>query len=231
VRAGDRAAIVGSDGWLGWCGSWGSALALAYAQRHPERVDAMVLWGIVTAARDEEDWLFRGGASIFFPEQWQRLLDGLPPGDRSDAVAGYRTLLLDPDPRVCADAAMSWSLWESATPDWPPRTGLADRFTDPVFALGFARIVTHYIHHHIWMDDRALLRDAGRLHGIPAALVQGRFDMQAPLRSAWSLHRAWPGSDLVVVENEGHSPSGAGIRDALLTASDRFAGFMADSGQ
>jgi proline iminopeptidase len=222
--------LLGIDRWLVWGGSWGCALALTYAEHHPERVSEMVLWGITNGTREEEDWLFRGGVDVFFPEQWQRLLDGLPERDHGDVVAGYRRLLLDPDPAVHQAAAGAWCLWESATPDWPPREGLAQRYRDPVFALGFARLVTHYIHHHQWLEDGQLLRDIGRLDDIPAALVQGRFDMQGPLRSAWRLQRAWPGSaELVVVDDAGHSPASGGMVVALLAATDRFRGSMADS--
>jgi proline iminopeptidase len=222
---------LGIDRWLVWGGSFGCALALAYGERHPERVSEMVLWGVTTGTRDEEDWLFRGGVGAFFPEQWQRLLDGLPEDARDDPVAGYRRLLFDPDPQVRRTAADAWCLWESATPDWPPREGLAARYRDPTFAMAFARLVTHYVHHHLWFEDGALLRGLARLHGTPAVLVQGRFDMQSPLQAAWRLHRAWPGSELVVVENAGHAAGATGMQDALLTATDRFSGSVADSGQ
>ena len=209
--------------WLVWGGSWGSVLGLAYAQRHPQRVTEMVLWGIGTARRSEEDWLFRGGLSMFFPREWQRLVDELPEHERDDAVAGYRRLLADDDPAVRRRAADAWCLWESATPDWPPRSGLASRFADPDYAMAFSRLVTHYAHHHLWIEDGGLLRGMDALAGVPAALVQGRFDLQGPLASAWALHQAWPGSELVVVENAGHSPGGPAMRAALIAASDRFA--------
>ena len=214
---------LGIGRWLVWGGSWGSVLGLAYAQRHPQRVTEMVLWGISMARRSEEDWLFRGGLSMFFPREWQRLVDELPEHERDDAVAGYRRLLADADPAVRRRAADAWCLWESATPDWPPRSGLASRFTDPDYAMAFARLVTHYAHHHVWIEDGALLRGMDALAGVPAALVQGRFDLQGPLASAWALHQAWPRSELVVVENAGHSPGGSAMRAALIAASDRFA--------
>jgi proline iminopeptidase len=132
---------LGIARWLVWGGSWGSVLGLAYAQRYPQRVTEMVLWGIGTARRSEEDWLFRGGLSMFFPREWQRLVDELPDRERDDAVAGYRRLLANADPGVRRRAADAWCLWESATPDWPPRSGLASRFTDPAYAMAFARLV------------------------------------------------------------------------------------------
>jgi proline iminopeptidase len=215
---------LGIEAWLVWGGSFGSELALAYAERHPERVTEMVLWGIATGRRSETDWLFRGGVGAFFPAEWQRLLDALPEADRGgDPVAVYLRLLTDPDPDVCRRAAEAWCLWESATPDWPPRPGLAERYADPVFALGFARLVTHYVHHDLWIEDGSLLRGAGVLAEIPGVLIQGRFDFQSPLGSAWALHRAWPGSELIVIDQAGHSPGNAAVRSALIAATDRFA--------
>ncbi|MDX6549031.1 MAG: proline iminopeptidase [Gaiellales bacterium] len=216
--------LLSIERWLVWGGSFGSELALAYAQQHPSRVTEMVVWGIATGRRSEADWLFRGGVGEFFPEQWQRLLDGLPAGERSgDPVAGYRRLLNDPDPAIRRKAAADWCLWESATPDWPPRPGLAERYTDPAFALAFARLVTHYVHHDLWIEDGSLLRGAGALANVPGILIQGRFDLQSPLGSAWALQRAWPGCELVVVGNAGHSPGHEAMRDALVAATDRLA--------
>ncbi len=215
---------LGIDGWLVWGGSFGSELGLAYAERYPHRVTEMVLWGIATGRRSETDWLFRGGVAAFFPEQWQRLIDALPEGDRDgDPVAGYRRLLNDPDMDVRRRAADAWCLWESATPDWPPRPGLAERYTDPLFALGFARLVTHYVHHELWIEDGRLLRGAAALADIPGILIQGRFDFQSPLGSAWALQRSWPGSELIVIEQAGHSAGHAAVTGALISATDRFA--------
>jgi proline iminopeptidase len=215
---------LGIGAWLVWGGSFGSALALAYAEQYPARVTEMVLWGIATGRRSETDWLFRGGVAAFFPDQWQQLLDALPEADRDgDPVAGFRRLLNDPDMQVRRRAADAWCLWESATPDWPPRPGLADRYTDPDFALAFARLVTHYAHHELWIEDGSLLRGAGALGAIPGILVQGRFDFQSPLESAWALHRAWPGSELIVIDQAGHSAGHAAVRGALIAATSRLA--------
>jgi proline iminopeptidase len=186
--------------WLVVGGSWGSTLALAYAERHPERVSGLILFGVSTSRRWEADWLFRGGIAPMFPAQWHRLRHALPASQRdSDIVEAYSGLLHDPDPAVRQHAALEWCMWESATPDWPPATGLARRFRDPAFALAFARLVTHYI------------------------MINGRFDIQAPLATAWELQRAWPDSELVVVENAGHSAANPGIAEELVRATDRFA--------
>ena len=120
-------------------------------------------------------------------------------------------------------AALAWCLWESATPDWPPVSGLAPRFCDPSFAMAYARLVTHYVRHNAWIGDGSLLRDVDRLAGIPGVLVNGRFDFQAPIATAWKLHSLWPRSELVVVNDAGHAASNPGITRELIRATDRFA--------
>lgn len=212
------------DRWLVLGGSWGSTLALAYAETYPDRVTELVLWGVTTGRRSEADWLFRGGVAPLFPEQWERLLAGLPTTDRGvDVVDEYSRLLRDPDPEVRRRAAVAWCTWESATPEWPPAEGLADRFSDPAFALAYARLVTHYVRHDLFLEDGILLRDAHLLADIPGVLVNGRFDLQAPLGNAWELQRAWPQSELVIVEDAGHIGDESGINRELIRATDRFA--------
>ncbi len=207
--------------WLVLGGSWGSTLALAYAERYPKQVSEMILFGVTTGRHSEMDWLFRGGVAIFFPEQWEQLCAALPESERDgDIVEAYSRRLNDPDPSMRQQAADAWCLWESATPDWPPKTGLAARFTDPVFALAFARIVTHYISHNAWLEDGSLMRGIGALAGIPGILVNGRFDFQAPIANAWLLHHAWPDTELVIVEDAGHG-GGPGVSQALVAATDR----------
>lgn len=208
--------------WLVFGGSWGSTLALAYAETYPHRVTELILFGVTTGRHQEFDWIFRGGVAVLFPEQWERLRAALPVAEQTgDLVAAYYRRLNDPDPLVRQHAADAWCLWESATPEWPPTTGLAKQFTDPTYALAFARIVTHYAHHYAWLEDGSLLRGAAALADIPGILVNGRFDFQAPIGNAWALHRTWPQAELVIVEDAGHS---SGIFPALVRATDRFAG-------
>jgi len=212
-----------ADRWLVFGGSWGSTLALAYAETHPDRVTEMILFGVTTGRHGEFDWTFRGGLAVFFPEQWDRLRAGLPVAERDgDVVEAYHRLLHDPDATVRRRAAEAWCTWESATPAWPPTTGLAERFTDPDYALAFAHIVTHYVRHNAWLEDGSLLRDAGSLAGIPGTLVNGRFDFQAPIGNAWELKRAWPRAELVIVDDAGHAAN-ANLTRELIRATDRFA--------
>jgi proline iminopeptidase len=184
-------------------------------------VSELVLFGVTAGRRREADWLFREGLAPLFPAQWERRRSALPPALRDgDVVEGYHRLLQDPDPAVRERTAYEWCLWESATPDWPPRPGLAERFTDPAFAMAFARLVTHYVHNDDFLEDGILLRNIGALAGIPAILINGRYDLQAPLETAWLLERGWPEAELVVVEEAGH---GAGAPGTLVRATDRFA--------
>ncbi len=211
--------------WLVLGGSWGSTLALAYAEAHPERVTEMILFGVTTGRRMEFDWLFRGGLAMLFPAQWDALRAAVPAGERdSDIVEAYANLLNDPDASVRQHAARAWCMWESATPAWPPTAGLAERFTNPDFAMAFARIVTHYVRHDAWLEEGRLLRDADLLADIPGILVNGRFDFQAPIGNAWELKRAWPRAELVIVEDAGHAASTPALTRELLRASDKFAG-------
>jgi proline iminopeptidase len=207
-------------------GSWGSTLALAYAETHPRRVTEMILFGVTTGRRAEFDWLFRGGVAVLFPEQWERLRAGVPVAEQDgDIVEAYSALLNDLDAAVRERAAEAWCMWESATPAWPPSTGLARRFTSPTFAMAFARIVTHYVRHNAWLEDGILLRNAGALADIPGIMVNGRFDFQAPIANAWALKRAWPRAELVVVDDAGHAADNPSITQELIRATDRFAAY------
>ncbi len=220
---------LGIERWLLLGGSWGSTLALAYAERYPERVSEMVVWGVATGRRSEFDWLFRGGVERFFPEQAARLREALPPAERDgDIVEAYSRLLHDPDAEVRRRAAYEWCLWESATPNWPPTPGLAKRFEDPAFALCFARLVTHYVRHNGWLPEEGLLGGAGVLAGIAGVIVNGRYDFQSPIGNAWELQRVWPSAELVVVGEAGHSAGNELIADELVRATDRFGVGFAD---
>jgi proline iminopeptidase len=202
--------------------SWGTTLALAYAERHPEHVAGLVLIGVTTTRRSEIDWLYRDIAPLF-PEQWARFETGAPALERHDLVAAYCHLLRDPDPAVRHKAAADWHDWEAATISIDPDAAPPRRWAAPHYRMARARIVTHYFHHNAWLDDGVLLREAGRLKGIPGVMVQGRLDLEAPLKTAWELSQAWPDGELVVVANAGHSAADAGMPAAIVTATDRLA--------
>jgi proline iminopeptidase len=210
--------------WLVFGGSWGSTLALTYAEKHPDRVSETVLWGVTTGRWKEFDWWFRGGAAVMFPEQWERLRAALPADERDgDIVEAYSRLLNHRDADVRRQAATAWCTWESTTLKWPPAYELSGRFANPEFAMAYARLVTHYVRHNAWLDDGILLRNIGRLAEIPCIMVNGRFDLQAPIGWAWDLHRAWPGSRLVIVDDAEHVLTDSGITRELIRATDQFA--------
>jgi proline iminopeptidase len=212
---------LGIERWLVWGGSWGVTLAFAYAEQHPDRVSELVLGAVTNGDRRETDWITRDMGRVF-PREWERFRDGVPPADRDgDLSAAYSRLLHRADPAVRAKAAQDWCDWEdthvSLAPDHQPRLSVAD----PAFQLAFARIVTHYWANGCFLDDGQLLREAGRLAGIPGVMVHGRFDVSGPLDTAWAMHRAWPDSELVVIGDAGHF--GGSMGSALVAATDRFA--------
>ena len=214
---------LGIQRWLVLGGSWGSTLALAYAETHPRCVTEIILFGVTTGQRSEFDWLFRGGLACLFPQEWNRLLSWLPPRDRNgDIVEAYRQRLNSPDPAIREQAALEWCMWESATPEWPPSSGLAKRFADPDYRLTLARLVTHYASHNAWLEDGILLRNCHRLADIPAILINGRFDFQSPLLNAWQLRSVLKTADLVVVNSAGHRVDQS-IFAEIIRATDRFA--------
>jgi proline iminopeptidase len=209
--------------WVMLGHSWGTTLALAYVERHPELVAALVLVGVTMTRRSEIDWLYRGLAPLF-PEQWARFKAGVPNDRRDDdLVAAYYDLLSDPDPAIRAKAAADWHDWEAASISVDPDARPPQRWADPRYRMTRARIVTHYFHHNGWLKDDVLLRGAYRLAGIPGVMVQGRLDLAAPLVTAWELSQVWPDGELVIVPNAGHSSSDRGMTEAIVSATDRFA--------
>ncbi|MYZ47468.1 prolyl aminopeptidase [Rhizobiales bacterium L72] len=215
--------LMGVERWQVFGGSWGSALALAYAETHPDRVSELVLRGIFTLRQAELDWYYRHGASLVYPDKWERFLAPIPPAERDDLVAAYRKRLTHPDREVRVEAARAWSVWEGETITLLPDPGISAHHAGSEFALAFARIENHYFVHHGWMEDGQLIRNAHRLAGIPGVIVQGRYDMACPPATAWDLHRAWPQAEIHIVEGAGHAFSEPGILDRLIEATDRFA--------
>lgn len=215
--------LIGADQWLVFGGSWGSTLALAYAQKHPERVSALILRGIYTMTRPELAWYYQFGASEMHPEKWARFIAPVSEDERSDLLGAYYRLLTGNDRVAQLEAAKAWTIWEGETITLLPDAEFAAPFLDPHYALAFARIETHYFVNAGWMEEGQLLRDAGKLAGIPGTIVHGRYDMPCPTRYAFALHHAWPDADFQLVEGAGHAYSEPGILDQLIRATDRFA--------
>lgn len=215
--------MAGVERWMVFGGSWGSTLALAYAQTHPNRVTELVLRGIFTFRRTELDWLFAYGASEIFPDKWEEFLAPIPPVERGDLVAAYHRRLTGDDPAVQLTAAKAWSKWEAETVTLLPSPAVIEEFTGDNFAVAIARIENHYMINRGWLDEGQLIANAGALKGIPAVIVQGRYDCCTPPATAWDLHRAWPEAALHIVPDGGHLFSEPGITDGLVRATDAFA--------
>lgn len=214
---------LGIDRWQVFGGSWGSTLALAYAQTHPERVTELVLRGIFLLRRKEIDWYYNGAAGFVYPDEWEKYLAPIPEAERDgDLVAAYHRLLHSPDPDIATAAAVAWSTWEGATSSLLPQPDRVAESAEPRFALAFARIENHYFVHGGFLEDGQLLRDIDRIAHIPAVIVQGRHDIVCPAISAWDLHRAWPGSRLHLVPDAGHAAAEPGITHHLIEATDEF---------
>jgi len=216
--------LAGFDKWLVLGGSWGSTLALAYAQKHRERVSELVLRGIYTVTKGELTWYYQFGVSEMFPDKWEKFQAPIPEAERGDMIAAYRKRLTSPDRAVQIEAAKAWSVWEGETVTLLPDASLSSEHGEDHFALAFARLENHYFIHGCWLEEGQLLRDAGRLRGIPGVIVHGRYDMPCPARYAYALHKAWPEADFHLIEGAGHAYSEPGILDQLIRATDRFAG-------
>jgi proline iminopeptidase len=207
------------DRWQLFGGSWGATLAMAYAQAYPERVSEIILRGVFLLRERELDWMYRGGAGNLFPEAWASFAALVPAGD---VLEGYHRLVHDADPQVRARAAAAWSNWEGAAVSLVANPNLTATYADPAFAVPFARIALHYFVNGGWLAPGQLVRDAGKLAGIPGRIVQGRYDAVCPPVTAWELHRAWSDSALLMLPQAGHAVTDRGVMDALLEATDEF---------
>ncbi|MBT3013826.1 MAG: prolyl aminopeptidase [Candidatus Thiodiazotropha sp. (ex Lucina aurantia)] len=209
--------------WLLFGGSWGSTLALAYAQSHPDRVTGMVLRGIFLCRDEEISWFYQHGASRVFPDYWEDFIAPIPQQERDDLLHAYHRRLSGENDIDRMAAAKAWSVWEGRTASLHPNPAVVSFFSDPHTALSLARIECHYFVNHAFLRPNQLLLESDRLADIPGVIVQGRYDLICPMTSAWELHRAWPGSELKVIGDAGHSAAEPGIRSALIEATDRFA--------
>jgi proline iminopeptidase len=216
---------LGIDRWQVFGGSWGSTLALAYAQKHPDRVTELVLRGIFLLRRWELNWFYQdpGGAAALFPDLFERYLEPLSAEERKDCIRSYYQRLTSPDEKVLLEAARAWSIWESALSYIKFNKNYISRAGEAEFAAAFARIECHYFVNGGFLErETQLLDDVHKIRHIPATIVQGRFDVVCPMRSAWDLHRAWPEADLRIVPDAGHSAFEAGIARELVMATDRY---------
>lgn len=215
----------GIEQWLVFGGSWGSTLALVYAETHPDRVRGLVLRGIFLGTAREAKWFYEEGqgASAIFPETWEKYVAIIPPAERGDLIRAYYNRLTSDDESVRLEAARLWSLWEASALKLIPNQSLIDEFTEPEMALAVARIECHYFINNCFFEtDNYLIENVDRLRHIPSVIVHGRYDIVCPLLNAWDLHKAWPEAKLEIIPDAGHSVTEPGICDALVRATDSF---------
>jgi len=222
---------LGIERWLVFGGSWGSTLALAYAQKHPKRVSELVLRGIFMLRKWEIDWFYQDGASALFPDRWEHYVAAIPPRERGDLVGAFYRRLTSPNRAMRVRAARAWSIWEAATSHLQTDEANIDKWGEEKFAVAVARIECHYFVNKGFMRrEDQLLRGVAKIRDIPAVIVQGRYDVVCPIRTAWDLHRRWPEADFRIVPDAGHSALEPGITHELVGATDRFAKLKATRG-
>lgn len=214
---------LGIEKWWIFGGSWGSTLSLAYAETHPDRCLGLILRGIFLLRRKELLWFYQEGASAIFPDAWEAYLEPIPTVERGDLMSAYYRRLTSSDPRVRAEAAKAWATWEASTSKLMVDPQLIEQMGGNEFADSFARIECHYFVHGGWFrSETQLLDDVSKIAHLPGVIVQGRYDIVCPAMSAWDLHRAWPRASLIIVPDSGHSMKEAGIRSALIEATDEL---------
>lgn len=216
---------LGIERWLVFGGSWGSTLALAYAETHPERVLGLILRGIFLCRQKEIRWFYEDsvGASAIFPDVWEQYVGLIPEAEQGDMLHAYHRRLTGEDEAVRLAAARAWSIWEGSALKLLPDQQLLDQFSEPQTALALARIECHYFVNNCFFDtDNYLVENVERIRHIPAVIVQGRYDIVCPITSAWNLHRAWPEAELNIIPDAGHSAMEPGIASALVEGTDRF---------
>ncbi len=216
---------LGIERWRVFGGSWGSTLALSYAISHPEITESLVLRGIFLVRKEEIHWFYQHGASLYYPEEWEQFLAPIPENERGDLVSAYHKRLNSSDPKIVKEAAIAWSKWEGSTSKLKKNDDMVSDFSDDHFAYAFARIENHYfINRAFFSEDNWILNNVGKIKHIPVIIVQGRYDMPCPPVSAYQLHKKLPKSQLIIVEEAGHSASEPGITSALVGATNHFAG-------
>ena len=215
------------DKWFVFGGSWGSTLALAYSQTHPNHCLGLILRGIFMLRPQELHWFYQSGASYIYPEAWQEYLKPIPPEEREDLLSAYYKRLTSEDKNIRLEAARAWSIWEASTSKLLPSTKTIQRFGEEDFAEAFARIECHYFVNGGFLDtENQLLNNIDLIRHLPGIIVQGRYDVVCPMITAWELHQLWSEAEFIVVPDAGHSVSEPGIRHALIEATDKFASFF-----
>jgi proline iminopeptidase len=216
---------LGIERWQVFGGSWGSTLALAYAQTHPDRVSGLILRGIFTLRRSELLWFYQEGCNWLYPDAWEAYLAPIPPDERHDMMAAYHKRLTGPDRAEALRCARAWSQWEGTTLSLLPDPARVNQFGADLYALAFALIECHYfVNQGFFAYDGQLLAEASKLRNIPGCIVHGRYDVVTPLAIAWDLHRAWPEADFEIVPDAGHTVTEPGLTSAIVKATDRMRG-------
>jgi proline iminopeptidase len=211
------------DRWVIFGGSWGSTLGLVYAETHPDRVMGLILRGIFLCRPSEIHWFYQEGASRIFPDYWEDFVKPIPQNERGDMLHAYYKRLKGEDEIARMAAAKAWSIWEGRSATLQPSKSVINHFSNPFTALSLARIEAHYFVNNSFLEPNQILREAGKLKGIPGVIVHGRYDIVCPVENAWALHQAWPESDLQIIPTAGHAASEPAIVDTLIRATDSMA--------
>lgn len=209
--------------WLVFGGSWGSTLALAYAQAHMDCVTGLILRGIFLCRSRDIQWFYQDGASYIYPDLWQNYISVIAENERDDLVSAFYKRLTSNDKDIQLEAARAWSIWEGSTSNLNSKASVMDHFSDPHTALSLARIECHYFINNSFMRNKQLLEDAHKLQALPGVIVHGRYDIVCPVEQAFELNQVWPTSELHITPNSGHSATEAENVDALVTATQKFA--------
>lgn len=214
---------LGIKKWLVFGGSWGSTLALAYAETHPQSVQALVLRGIFLCRKEEIDWFYQKGCDLIFPDLWEKYVAPIPQEERGQMIQAYYKRLTSEDQQTRIAAARAWSGWEGSTIKLLPDPATVSTFEELHMSLSIARIECHYFINRCWFKtDNQLIENISRIRHIPAVIVHGRYDVVCPIKNAWDLHKAWPESQLQIIADAGHAADEPGILDALVKATEKF---------
>ena len=214
---------LGIEKWLVFGGSWGSTLSLAYAQAHPESVSEIVLRGIFLLRKEELHWFYQDGASRIFPEAWSGFLEIIDEDKRDNLMSAYHKIFTSDDKQKRLIAAIAWSRWEAATSSLSYKPSLVEEFSDPEFALAFALIENHYFINKGWFEtENQLIENIDKIRSIPSVIVQGRYDVVCPMKTAWELSEAWPEAEMIIAPSSGHTAFEKEITHALISATNKF---------